>query len=151
CPKSHLTQPGQGWPANLRPKVGQNETVSDSCLDRASRQADPEPLPEQIGRYRIMGLLGQGGFGLVYQGYDDQLNRGVAIKVPHAHLVAEAGTAETYLSEARVVASLDHANIVQVYDVGISTQYQLFIVSKLIEGSTLAQRIKEKRLEPLES
>src|SRR5262249_39848464 len=52
--------------------------------------AEPKPpaaetsLPEQIGRFRVEGILGKGGFGVVYLAYDDQLQRRVAIKVPHA-------------------------------------------------------------------
>jgi len=46
------------------------------------------PLPKQVGRYRVESVLGQGGFGLVYLAHDDQLQRLVAIKVPHAKLVA---------------------------------------------------------------
>src|SRR5262249_33316071 len=81
----------------------------------------PQPaaaLPAHVGRYRVERLLGEGGFGRVYLARDEQLQRPVAIKVPHAHLVAQAGDAETYLAEARTVASLDHPNIVPVFDVG---------------------------------
>jgi serine/threonine protein kinase len=46
------------------------------------------PLPTQIGRYRVERLLGQGGFGCVYLAHDDQLQRFVAVKVPHARLVS---------------------------------------------------------------
>src|SRR5438067_1539987 len=74
--------------------------------------------PERIGRYRIERVLGKGGFGLVYLAHDEQLNRPVAIKVPHAQVVAEAGDAQAYLTEARTVANLDHPHIVPVYDVG---------------------------------
>jgi serine/threonine protein kinase len=79
----------------------------------------PSPrYPAHVGRYRVERLLGEGGFGRVYLARDEQLQRPVAIKVPHAHLVAQAGDAETYLAEARTVASLDHPNIVPVFDVG---------------------------------
>jgi serine/threonine protein kinase len=65
-------------------------------------QPIPDELPSHIGRYRVERLLDEGGFGRVYLAYDDQLLRLVAIKVP----------------EARMVASLDHPNIVPVHDVG---------------------------------
>jgi serine/threonine protein kinase len=107
--------------------------------------ADSTPQPERIGRYRIEGVLGQGNFGLVYLAHDGQLKRQVAIKVPHARLVAEVGDAEAYLTEARTVAGLDHPNIVPVYDVGSTEDCPCFVVSKFIEGSTLAQRIKANR------
>ena len=65
-------------------------------------------IPQRIGRYRIEKVLGKGGFGLVYLAHDDQLQRLVAIKVPHAKLVAQPEDAEAYLTEARTVANLDH-------------------------------------------
>ncbi len=90
-------------------------------------------------------ILGQGGFGLVYLAHDEQLQRLVAIKVPHRHRVSTTEDAEGYLTEARTVANLDHPNIVPVYDVGSTEDCPCFIVSKFIEGSTLAQRIKNHR------
>src|ERR1700757_2263753 len=85
--------------------------------------------PSQIGRYRIERLLGKGGFGLVYLAHDDQLRRQVAVKVPHPERVARAEDAEAYLTEARTVASLDHASIVPVYDVGSTELFPVYVVS----------------------
>ena len=70
------------------------------------------------------------------------MRRLVAIKVPHAHLVAQAGDAEAYLSEARTVASLDHPNIVPVFDVGSTEQFPCYVVSKYIDGSNLKAKIQ---------
>ena len=102
--------------------------------------------PAHIGRYRIEKVLGKGGFGLVYLAHDDQLQRLVAIKVPHAKLIAESTDAEAYLTEARAVANLDHPNIVSVYDVGSTGEFPCYIVSKYIDGTDLATRIKQSRL-----
>src|SRR5262249_51704646 len=104
-----------------------------------------DPVPQQIGRYRVERTLGEGGFGLVYLAHDEQLQRPVAVKVPHRRLVSRPEDAEAYLTEARTVAGLDHSNIVPVYDVGSTEDCPCFVVSKLIEGSTLAQRIKANR------
>src|SRR5262245_9770923 len=101
--------------------------------------------PQRIGRYRVEGVLGQGGFGRVYLAHDDQLQRFVAIKVPHRRLVSRSEEAEAYLTEARTVAALDHPHIVPVYDVGGTEDCPFFVVSKFIEGSTLAQKIKDDR------
>jgi serine/threonine protein kinase len=90
-------------------------------------------------------VLGQGGFGLVYLAHDDQLSRPVAIKVPHRNLISRPEDAQAYLMEARTVANLDHPNIVPVHDVGSNEDCPCFIVSKFIEGSTLAHKIREDR------
>jgi serine/threonine protein kinase len=102
-------------------------------------------VPERIGRYRVERVLGQGGFGCVYLGHDDELNRPVAIKVPHAHRVSRLLDVEAYLAEARVLASLDHAHIVPVFDVGRTDDGLCFVVSKYIEGSDLAEWIRQAR------
>jgi serine/threonine protein kinase/formylglycine-generating enzyme required for sulfatase activity len=102
-------------------------------------------LPKRIGRYRVDRVLGEGGFGLVYLAYDDQLERFVAIKVPHQRLISQQQDAEAYLNEARIVAKLDHPHIVPVFDVGSTEAFPCFVVSKFIEGSTLAQKIRDDR------
>ncbi len=101
--------------------------------------------PRQIGRYRIERVLGQGGFGMVYLAQDEKLNRRVALKVPHRQLITQPKDAEAYLTEAQNVAHLDHPSIVPVFDVGSTEECPCFIVSKFIEGSTLAQMIKHDR------
>src|SRR5580700_7528927 len=101
--------------------------------------------PTHIGRYRVEKILGEGGFGLVYLAHDGQLQRLVAIKVPHRHRLSTAADAEAYLTEARTVANLDHPNIVPVHDVGSTDGCPCYVVSKFIEGSTLAQKIKDNR------
>jgi serine/threonine protein kinase/formylglycine-generating enzyme required for sulfatase activity len=110
-----------------------------------AKHSPPDALPEYVGRYRVERVLGQGGFGLVYLAHDDQLQRLVAIKVPHRKLVDRPEDADAYLAEARTVAALDHPHIVPVYDVGGTEDCPCFIVSKYVEGSTLAQRIRDDR------
>jgi serine/threonine protein kinase/formylglycine-generating enzyme required for sulfatase activity len=103
-------------------------------------------LPPRIGRYRVTAKLGQGGFGVVYRGYDDELRRDVAIKVPHREHIHTAEDAEAYLAEARILAGLDHPHIVPVFDVGRSDDGLCYVVSKFIQGSDLAHKIAEGRL-----
>ena len=104
----------------------------------------PEPierdeLPSHFGRYKVEKLLGKGGFGEVYLSRDEQLNREVAIKVPRREFFENRETVDTYLAEARTLASLDHANIVPVFDVGTEDGL-CFVVSKFIEGTDLDAR-----------
>jgi predicted Ser/Thr protein kinase len=101
--------------------------------------------PPHLGRYRVTAQLGQGSFGIVYQGYDDELRREVAIKVPHRHRVSQPEDVEAYLAEARVLAGLDHPHIVPVHDVGRTDDGLCYVVSKFIAGSDLAKKIQEAR------
>ena len=120
------------------------QTVDEPEREQATPVA-ADSTPQHIGRYRVERILGKGGFGLVYLAHDEQLQRPVAVKVPHRRLVSRPEDAEAYLTEARTVANLDHPNIVPVYDVGSTEDFPCFVVSKFIEGSTLAQRIKANR------
>jgi serine/threonine protein kinase/formylglycine-generating enzyme required for sulfatase activity len=134
-------------------KAGKPSSVNDplQTVDEPGRHkarsgnGAPASMPEHIGRYRVERILGKGGFGLVYLAHDDQLQRLVAIKVPHAAIVAESNDAEAYFHEARAVASLDHPNIVPVHDVGSTDQLPCFIVSKYIDGTNLSKSLKESR------
>src|SRR6516165_2824154 len=110
------------------------------------REAAPVEHPQRIGRYRIEKVLGQGSFGLVYLAHDEQLQRLVAIKVPHRKLVDRPEAAEAYLTEARTVANLDHPHIVPVFDVGGTEDCPCYVVSKYIDGTDLATRLKRSRL-----
>lgn len=99
-------------------------------------------FPTCIGRYQIERELGRGGFGVVYLARDEQLDRLVAVKVPHARRILSPEDALAYLTEARTVANLDHPNIVPVHDVGSTSDYPCYVVSKYIEGIDLSTRLK---------
>ena len=99
----------------------------------------------RIGRYRIIRQLGRGSFGCVYLAYDDDLDRPVAIKIPNPERTTGPGLAESFLSEARILAKLDHPHIVPVHDVGRTEDGVCFVVSKLIEGSDLAASMRQAR------
>ena len=100
--------------------------------------------PVLAGRYQIIRALGKGGFGAVYLANDNQLDRQVAVKVPHKRLPDKK--VKSFLEEARVVASLDHEHIVPVFDVVTTDECPIFIVSKFIEGVTLRDKISGQRL-----
>jgi eukaryotic-like serine/threonine-protein kinase len=105
----------------------------------------PNGDPSKIGRYRIIHRLGQGGFGRVYLAHDDDLDRPVAIKVPNPERITHTDDVEAFLSEARILAKLDHPHIVPVFDVGRTEDGLCFVVSKLVEGSDLAVKVGQAR------
>src|SRR4051794_30617874 len=107
---------------------------------------DPDNLPTSIGRYQVTGHMGAGNFGAVLRARDEDLDRDVAIKVPHADLNASPTALETFVAEARILASLDHPGIVPVYDVGCTTEGRYFLVTKLVEGTDLTTRMQHSRL-----
>jgi serine/threonine protein kinase/formylglycine-generating enzyme required for sulfatase activity len=108
-------------------------------------QTGETDAPARLGRYRITAQLGSGGFGIVYKGHDDDLNRDVAIKVPHRHRVSSPADVEAYLAEARTLAGLDHPGIVPIYDVGRTEDGLCYLVSKFVEGSDLKTRLEQGR------
>jgi len=113
---------------------------SQSFTEASSGCSDGDP--SKIGRYRIIRRLGQGGFGWVYLAHDDDLDRPVAIKVPNPERIARPEDLEAFLVEAKILARLDHPHIVPVFDVGRTEDGLCFVVSKLVEGSDLAVRIR---------
>jgi eukaryotic-like serine/threonine-protein kinase len=94
----------------------------------------------QFGPYKIVSLIGAGGMGEVYRAHDTRLLRDVALKVLQESLTADADRLRRFEQEARAVAALNHPNIVSVYDVGAAGNVH-YIVTELIEGETLRQRI----------
>jgi hypothetical protein len=126
------------------------EVDADRGLD-ADPAGNSSRIPARIGRYRVDRLLGKGGFGLVYLGFDEQLQRKVAIKVPHPKVIAKNCDISLYLNEARAVANLDHPNIVPIHDVGGAEEFPFFFVSKFIDGCDLTTRLKSGQMSQLES
>ncbi len=96
--------------------------------------------PTQLGRYRIVQVLGSGSMGKVYEGLDPVLNRRVAIKVIAADRIEDAARRADYLArftrEAQAVARLNHPNIVTVYDFGEENGVA-YLVMELIPGEEL--------------
>jgi serine/threonine protein kinase/formylglycine-generating enzyme required for sulfatase activity len=110
-------------------------------------QEQPEDLapfvPFSLGRYRISGRLGAGGFGTVYKAHDEVLEREVAVKVFHYQRLQPSDESNDYWAEGRALASLDHPGIVSVYDTGVSENGLCYLVSKYIEGGDLRQHLRK--------
>ena len=92
--------------------------------------------PQSIGRYTIQDTLGKGAFGRVYLARDPELNRLVALKIPHVGPFASQEELDQFLEEARTAAQLDHEGIVTIYDVFREGE-QVVIVQQYVEGQDL--------------
>jgi serine/threonine-protein kinase len=102
------------------------------------------PPAEKIGKYKILGMLGRGGMGIVYRGLDPDIEREVAIKTICFDTVTEGAEKEEMLSrvvrEAKAAGRLDHPNIITIYDV-IHEGDLTFIVMQYVDGHSLLSLI----------
>jgi tRNA A-37 threonylcarbamoyl transferase component Bud32 len=135
-------------PANLAcPACG--GAFSVETLSKAAGR-DAQPPARRLGRYELGELLGTGAFGSVWQAWDTELARHVAVKVPRGGQLSSPGEEERFLREARSAASLHHPGIVAVCDVGRAEQ-TLYIVSDLVRGMSLEERLHGERLSFVEA
>ena len=100
--------------------------------------------PEFLEKYEILGTLGEGGMGQVYLGVQKSLNRKVAIKFLSGRVIMSERRIQKFNNEARLCAEMRHPNIVELYDFGggTSPKDRPFMVFELIDGESLADRIK---------
>src|SRR5881409_3870887 len=100
----------------------------------------PLTIGMRIGAYEIVAPLGAGGMGEVYRARDTKLGRDVAIKILPAAFAADPDRLARFEREARVLASLNHPHIAQIYGVEESSDIAALVL-EFVEGETLAQRI----------
>lgn len=113
---------------------------------------DSREIPENLGRYSIVRVLGRGAMGVVYEGRDPNIGRRVAIKTARAELLGsredQAELLERFLREARAAGILNHPNIITIYDVG-EEDGTAFIAMEYVEGQSLEEHIASRRRFPL--
>jgi serine/threonine-protein kinase len=116
--------------------------------------AEADEVDPRIGtvfedRYRVEERLGEGGFGVVYLGTHLRIDRRIAIKVLDPHRAGDLEHEARFQREARLLGSLSHPNIVDVYDFGETESGEFFIVMEYLEGESLADRLdREGPLDP---
>ncbi|PJF36271.1 MAG: hypothetical protein CUN49_06245, partial [Candidatus Thermofonsia Clade 1 bacterium] len=107
-----------------------------------------ELLGTRLNRYEIRERIGKGGMAAVYKAWDVNLERWVAVKVLHTHLSDQEDFKERFEREAKLIASLNHPNIVQVYDfdtVERNGERIYYMVMTYVEGQTLRQVMEQRR------
>ena len=103
----------------------------------------------QIGSYKIVEKIGEGGMGVVYKGVDVTLDRAVAVKVLSSELIGNPQLVERFRAEAKAQANLNHTNIATLYSF-IQQGDTCVIVMELLEGETVDQMIRRRGLIPAE-
>src|SRR6516165_8051170 len=142
CPHcSHLIEVGQtGTPTDIP------DDTPGSTIPQGPRAARRRACPhERLGKLTLMDRVGAGSFGEVWKAHDTELNRLVAVKIPHAGYLSDGKDHDRFLSEARSAAVLRHPGIVPVHEVG-HDQGLSYLVCDFIEGLTLTDLLKARRL-----
>lgn len=99
---------------------------------------------KNIGKYTILGELGKGGTGVVYRAVDPMLEREVAIKKQTVDGLQKEESIQRFLREARLIANLEHRNVVTVFELG-QEQDGVYIVMELLRGEDLCERLRSRR------
>lgn len=103
---------------------------------------------QRIDRYTLLEKIGSGGMATVFRARDETLDREVAVKLLHKHLADEEGFKTRFIQEARVIASLNHPNIVQVYDFNVvehNGETLTYMVMRYVADQTLENILKQYR------
>jgi eukaryotic-like serine/threonine-protein kinase len=100
----------------------------------------PLAVGTHLGPYEIVGVLGVGGMGEVYRARDGRLGREVAVKILPESFAGDPEALARFRGEARLLAALNHVNIVGIYDIGTDAGIS-FVVFELVEGDTLRRRL----------
>ncbi len=163
--ESALDQPAgsrKAWLDRLAPGPEEHAALEQLLADREDieRRAFLEAPPrlagprraglqagQRLGAYRLVRELGQGGMSVVWAAErdDGQLQRRVALKIPHAG-PGQATLAERLRREQRILAALEHPHIARLYDVGVTEQGLPFLVLEHVEGQNLQAHCNERRL-----
>jgi Tol biopolymer transport system component len=114
----------------------------------SSEPAEPDARPTRIGGHDIVGVLGSGGMGEVYRAHDSRLQRDVAIKILPVAVAGDRERLTAFEREARVLASLNHPHIAQVFGLDESAGAPALIM-ELVEGPTLADVIVKRADAPV--
>jgi serine/threonine protein kinase/Tfp pilus assembly protein PilF len=125
----------------VTPEDRSSETRTHSAPDEDAQVAARLAPGSSIGPYKIRALLGAGGMGEVYVARDTRLDRDVAIKVLPPAFASAVDRRRRFVHEARAAASLNHPNIVAIYDAGLGDGVP-FIVMEYVRGETLSAELR---------
>lgn len=142
---SRLLKNLSGSHAIPSPLVEAMQRLTTGSFDSGAAASDKRELKMTIPDLSSAGLtlvrkLGQGGYGVVYEGYDQTLDRPVAVKFLSGHWSDNDRARENLLQEAQVAAQLQHENVVSIYSIHLA-QPQPYLLQQFVRGESLDQRI----------
>jgi len=122
-----------------------DQPPTDVAAEMFSRSSNSAFIGKKIRHYKIDSLIGVGGMGEVFLAHDSKLERKVTIKFIKAEFVKDKDKLRRFLQEAKTASSLNHPNILTIYDIG-SSKNRNFIAAEFIQGKTLRKAINEGKL-----
>jgi tetratricopeptide (TPR) repeat protein len=132
--------------------------TSDSPSDSPSLTTTVDPLARGFltgaviaGKYRLLGEIGRGGMGIVYEADDLKLRRTVALKFLPAELTDDAEARERFIHEAQAASVLDNPHICTIHEIGESEDKRMFIAMAFCNGESLRAKIKRGPIAPAEA
>jgi tetratricopeptide (TPR) repeat protein/predicted Ser/Thr protein kinase len=131
------------FPSPSDPHPSSHETAPDAGVVGVEKTAlaDVSEVPRglaRIGRYHVLKTLGEGGMGIVYSAFDEELDRRIAIKVLGNDVVSSFRGRTRLMREAQAMAKLSHPNVVHVYEVG-EVEGHIYIAMEFVRGTTLGE------------
>ena len=136
-------------PRIITTELRETDRAALAVHDGKTEKVAAPPLIEphgQIGRFEIRRSLGSGGMGEIFESYDTELHRTVAIKVLASKHSEDQTMKQRFLREARTASKLNHPNIATIHEIGEAAGNP-YIVMEYVEGRTLAERLAEGPLE----
>jgi S-DNA-T family DNA segregation ATPase FtsK/SpoIIIE len=121
-------------------------TFEASPVAQAARGFGGAVVPERVGNYRLVRSIGAGGFGTVYEAFDEKLERRVALKIAHPAMMQDADLRARFIKEGRAAAGVRHNSIVVIYDADSDGAFY-YIASEFLDGRTLKEVLAGGSLE----
>ncbi len=110
----------------------------------------PSLIGQTVGNWHLLRQLGAGSFGAVYEAQHQAISeRRAAVKVLHPHLSTDAVVQRRFINEANAASKIEHQNIIQIYDGGVTDSGVCYVVMELISGHSLETILEKGRLTPV--
>lgn len=149
CPKCGMAIPAEA-PQGLCPKC----VLLQASIPTEGGKGEPAPKREEIAaafpQLEILELIGQGGMGFVFKARQPKLERLVALKILPKSLAADSAFAERFSREARLLARLNHPNIVAIHDFGQANGY-FYLLMEFVDGVNLRKAMRAGRFTPAQA